>query len=128
MGMPISAKLRCDGCGSEVVVTQVAQHWGMCNGKKLLFTVYVCENCGTWNICQIDDADSIKYLGKIKRLLALRASGNYTKNQAGVYNSAQRRLNTQRKYLVKAYEGKKIEFIDIEHEVSRGWKVCGNVG
>ena len=72
--------------------------------------------------------DSIKYLGKIKRLLALRASGNYTKNQAGVYSSAQRRLNKQRKYLVKAYEGKKIEFIDIEHEVSHGWKVCGNVG
>lgn len=118
------AIVKCVGCESDCEVSDVSQHWAMCNGKALRFTVFKCDKCGTWNVCQIDDAECIKLLGKITKCLAVRAKSGQSEKLSGRYRKLQGQLNERRKNLNASYEGKKILFTDIEKTIDSGWVIC----
>lgn len=121
MGKPMGVRLRCKQCGSEVVINQVERQWATCNGKRLLLTMHVCGECDSVNVLQVDDEGTIKLFDKIRTIVAIRAQLHGGENQAGLFRKLNKKLDKQRKDLIKSYVGKPVKFIDIDRTLPDGW-------
>ena len=100
----MGVKLRCKECGSEVVINQVERRWATCNGKRILVTMHECGECGSVNVLQLDDEGTIKL-----------------KNQAGLFNKLNSKLENKRKTLIKSYVGKKLIIEETNKTLPDGW-------
>lgn len=124
MPKPIGVKLRCKECGSEVVINQVERRWGLCNGKRILVTMHECGECGSVNVLQLDDEGTIKLFDQIRGLVAQRskkANPIKLKNQAGLFNKLNSKLENRRKVLIKSYVGKKLIIEETNKTLPDGW-------
>ena len=124
MPKPMGVKLRCKECGSEVVINQVERRWATCNGKRILVTMHECGECGSVNVLQLDDECTIKLFDQIRGLVAQRsktANPIKLKNQAGLFNKLNSKLENRRKVLIKSYVGKKLIIEETNKTLPDGW-------
>ena len=124
MPKPMGVKLRCKECGSEVVINQVERRWATCNGKRILVTMHEGGECGSVNVLQLDDEGTIKLFDPIRSLVVQRsktANPIKLKNQAGLFNKLNSKLENKRKVLIKSYVGKKLIIEETNKTLPDGW-------
>jgi len=117
------AKVRCIGCDNQSAISAVFRKWGVCNGKRLCFTMFRC-GCGTYNVCQIDSDETIKIVDTIKSCFAKLSNGSVDRKVSARGKKAQRALEVNRKLLNKNYEGKQVKFEDENITLPNNWRIC----
>lgn len=121
VGSGMVARVRCEWCEHEHEVSEPLLAWGVINGKRLRFMLSRC-NCGKYNVCQIDDKNTIDILQKlVECMVSVSTDGNAEARARGVM--LRKKLKNARNKLNRLYEGKRIKFYKPEYKVREGWRL-----